>query len=224
MKSHHILRNLLKKESIRNVQQKCLNYLDDNPNIYNYSSEISCYSEEINLLINNQVYDIVKNFLNIDKPVLEAVELHIQRANCDPIPPHQDNFYHCIDPDKGLKVLIPLQNLSPTNGGLIYLDIDKTYPVVNHSPSNILNFSAYIDNQIFSKLEKKHTSYELKVGDIVFHFINSIHYSLGNKTKKDSLFLVYRYQWPKALIDKKAEEKYNKCYSLHVKKLNKIIK
>lgn len=224
MNSHGFLTKSVEKKEIALIRQKVSIFLKSESQKSNYYKNISEKIDNLNDLINPVLFDKVNNLLANSNPELSQIELHVQEAGCPGIPPHQDNFYHCIDPDKGLKVLIPLQNLSPTNGGLIYLDIDKTYPVVNHSPSNILNFSAYIDNQIFSKLEKKHTSYELKVGDIVFHFINSIHYSLGNKTKKDSLFLVYRYQWPKALIDKKAEEKYNKCYSLHVKKLNKIIK
>ena len=165
----------------------------------------------------NSVLEKVLSLLNVNDVNLEAIELHIQRANCAPIPPHQDNFYHCIDPDKGLKVLIPLDNLSPTNGGLIYLDNDINYPILDHIPSNIENFSAIIEDRLFNKLRSKKSSYELNIGDSVFHFMNSIHYSLGNSTSKDSLFLVYRFQSPNAEVDKIAEKKYEECYQKHLR-------
>ena len=53
----------------------------------------------------------VKSLLNTNIPVLKAIELHVQKAKCQKIPPHQDNFYHCLDPDMGLKILLPLQEL-----------------------------------------------------------------------------------------------------------------
>jgi hypothetical protein len=194
-----------------------LDFLHENPEVVNYSASIFSYSESVKSLINDFVLKKVSSLLNAEYLNLESIELHIQRANCPPIPPHQDNFYHCIDPKKGLKVLVPLDNLSPANGGLIYLDYDNNYPVLEHKPSNIENFSAIIEKKLFDKLEFKKSSYELNIGDSVFHFMNSIHYSLGNSTSKDSLFIVYRFQSNNVVVNKEAEKKYEECYKQHLK-------
>ena len=194
MNSHGLISKSIDKNLLEIVRKDCLNYLADNTNIKNYSAEIASYSKNINLIINDLLLNKVTELLECKEFEICAIELHVQRSGCNSIPPHQDNFYHCIDPRKGLKILIPLQNLSASNGGLIYLDNDIDFPVQNHSPSKIENFSSYIDEYTFAKLKDSKTSYDLELGDSVFHFLNSIHFSLGNKTLTDSMFLVYRFQ------------------------------
>ena len=220
MKSHGIFKNLINKNHLDIVRNECLVYLSQNNQIDNYSSEISSFSENINSLLNHEIISRVCSLLKDENPILCATELHIQRAKCKPIPPHQDNFYHCIDPEKGLKILVPLQDLTVNNGGLIFLDYNNLDPVLKHSPSNIKNFSAYIDKDTFRKVNKIENSYDLKRGDSTYHFINSIHYSKGNRTNKDSLFIVYRFQCKDVLVNKNAESLYLDCYEAHLKKIN----
>ena len=116
MNSHGFIKNIVDKNKIKIAREDCLNYLSENKEITNYSADISDYSKNINSLITKNIFLKVCDLLNINNPDLCSVELHIQRANCEGIPPHQDNFYHCIDYDKGLKILIPLQDISSVNG------------------------------------------------------------------------------------------------------------
>ena len=221
MYSQGLLKNIVDISYLKIVREECLNFLLKNTHIDNYSSEISNYSKNVNLLINKKIQNKISELLNINNPELCSVELHIQRANCKAIPPHQDNFYHCIDYDKGLKILIPLQDLSIDNGGLVFVNKLIDQPILKHSPSKIPNFSAYIDQNTFNILGKDIIPYNLKVGDASYHFINSIHYSLGNKTSQDTMFLVFRYQVPDAKIDKSAEKRYQECYQQHLNFLGK---
>ena len=222
MDSHGLLSKSIDKTLLEILRKECLNYLAENINIINYSSEIASYSKNISLIINDSLISKVSELLNSKEFEICAVELHVQRSNCRPIPPHQDNFYHCIDPRKGLKILIPLQKLSTFNGGLIYLDNEIDFPVLNHSASKIENFSAYIEEESFSKLKNKQTSYDLELGDSVFHFLNSIHFSLGNNSTTDSMFLVYRFQCNNSKINKLAEKNYLECYELHLQNLKEL--
>ena len=219
MKSQGILKDLIDKNILKLVKKECLYFLSQNPQISNYSPLISENFEYVNSIINERILLIISNLLKVKNPLLCATEIHIQRSDCLAIPPHQDNFYHCIDKRKGLKILVPLQDLNIDNGGLIFCDNDVDQPLINHSPSQIKNFSAFIEENTFKKIKKNVISFDLKFGDCSYHFMNSIHYSLGNKTPNDTLFLVFRFQWPDLEINKKAEENYKICYKKHLEKL-----
>ena len=212
MLSHGFIKNRVSKKTINNLYKKCNTFLEKRGRQENYFN-----------LINESIFDEIKyigrlfskdvnSLLNTKVPVLEAIELHIQRAGCQKIPPHQDNFYHCVEPNMGLKILLPLQELSVKNGGLIFLDCDVNFSIMNHNPSNFKNFSSQVEENELKKIKESNTSYKYNIGDASFHFLNSLHYSLGNKTNKDSKFLVLRYQNPDAKINLAAQKKYNKCY------------
>ena len=219
MKSQGILKDLIDKNILQLVKKECLFFLSQNPQISNYSPSILEDCEYVNSIINQNIMLIVSDLLKVKKPFLCATELHIQRSGCLAIPPHQDNFYHCIDKRKGLKILVPLQDLNINNGGLLFIDDDIDQPLLNHSPSQIKNFSAFIEDNSFKQIKKNLITFDLKFGDCSYHFMNSIHYSLGNKTLNDTLFLVFRFQWPDLKINKKAEENYKICYKKHLEKL-----
>ena len=65
---------------------------------------------------------------------LRAVELHIRKSNGSKIPWHQDNFYHCIQPANGFKVLLPFHKLNKDNGALSYVDHPRDIKVFRHCP------------------------------------------------------------------------------------------
>ena len=68
-----------------------------------------------NLIDNFLVEDIATELGLIDLE-LKIIELHIRKSNGSKIPWHQDNFYHCIKPANGFKVLLPFQKLTKANG------------------------------------------------------------------------------------------------------------
>ena len=221
MLSHGFLKNRVDKKSIKSTYKKCNIFLEGKKKEENYFylNDESLF-DEIKYLEEFFLKD-VKSLLNTKIPVLKAIELHIQKAKCQKIPPHQDNFYHCIDPNMGLKILVPLQELKLENGGLIFLDCDINFSIQSHKPSRVKNFSSEIEEIQLKKIKKSTTSYEYHIGDVSFHFLNSLHYSMGNKTNKDSIFLVFRYQNPNAKINSAAQIRYNKCLEDHKRIINK---
>ena len=96
---------------IKKISLKCNSYLNKMEKIENYYGNIEEEIPEIIEIINTDIYEFIKESISCKNPFLCNTELHVQLSECNPIPPHQDNFYHCIDGDKGLKILVPLSNL-----------------------------------------------------------------------------------------------------------------
>ena len=148
--SHGFIKNFIDKNLIATLRKKVDTFLDSEENIVNYYAEIEKKIPEVNQILEKKLLKKVSKYLSTPEPMLQAIELHVQLGNCDPIPPHQDNFYHCIyPPNFGLKILVPLSNLSSYNGGLSFLDIPIDYNVIDHIPTEIANFSSAISNEDF---------------------------------------------------------------------------
>ncbi len=222
MLSHGFLENSINITFIKNVLEKIKK---------EYSSEISqgkTYFDNVNVkiplvknLINTKIEKKIKLLLDNEIISLEQVELHILLKNGDPIPHHQDNFYHCISPEDSLKILIPLQNLDKFSGSLGFMNCNHKFKTLKHTASSIKNFSAYIEEKHFKDLNYNYTFYNYKTGDSSYHFVSSVHYSDGNKTNKDFYFLVFRYQSSDAKISLEDQKKYALVRKIHLEKLNK---
>ena len=219
--SHGFLEGFLDPDQIKPIAKKINNFLDNQSEESNYYSNIRDFLPEVDLIINQKIKSKISELLDTNNPFLSSIELHVQLPKCDPIPPHQDNFYHCIyPPNYGLKILVPLSNLNSLMGGLSYLDIPIDYPIMEHIPSDTPNFSSIIPIEDFKKINKKISSYDYFLGDISFHFLNSIHLSFGNKTKKRKSFLVFRFENPKCFVDEELLNKYKFCKQKHEKSLD----
>lgn len=173
-------------------------------------------------LINPRLHQKACQILNETRLNLENVELHYMPAGSDPIPYHQDNFYHCVPEGRGIKILIPLTDLSTTNGALHFLDVDSSIDVLEHRPSSVMNFSAYIDQTIINNLKASITKYKYKMGDASYHLLNSIHFSCGNQSDQASAFIVFRYQPPNIKQCEEMLKAYRDCYFQHVKVMKKF--
>ncbi len=215
--SHGLIKNVIPKELIHEIKTKTQNFISKKKSKIENYYEISSSEISAEILINEKLNFHLKKLLNSEIPKKEAIELHIQRPGCEAIPFHQDNFYHCLkNPEDGLKILIPLNNLTKENGGLGFANCEIQYPVLPHLPSRIRNFSSYIEENEIKRKDLKYTFYDYEVGDISYHYINSIHFSHGNNTPLNSLFLVFRYQIPNAEINYEAQKKYNECYKKYL--------
>lgn len=217
MNSHGFWKNILDKRVIQDLYDLCLEIFENDQDKKTYYSDIDLSSK----LINKDIEKKVENLLKTRKIQLMATELHIQTPKCERIPHHQDNFYHCTQFDKSLKVLIPLNELNSDNGGLIFLNTDISIPVQKHVASKVLNFSSFIPISQINKLSASETSYEYEIGDASHHFINSIHFSSGNKTNSLSMFIVMRFNTFDYYIDKEAKLKYENCYKEHLLNIKK---
>ena len=216
MKSQAFIPRLFNKDSLLSLHDEFSLLLTDSP-LETYFKDIHIDYPILLDIQPDSLNKLLQNLLSTNDFYIDTVELHIQRPNSPPIPPHQDNFYHCTEYNKSLKVLVPLQELNIHNGGLIYLDCDYDFPVIPHSPSCIPNFSSYIDDSKFRLLNYPKISYEYKLGDASYHFINSVHFSKGNSSSKPSMFLVYRFITYDAKEDDIAIRNYLNCVERHKK-------
>lgn len=219
MKSHGFLEGLFDEEEIKIIKSDINEFIKNEKLLSNYYSHIEIKIPKIKKLLKKKLYKIVSKLLNSEKTNLCNIELHIQSPNSKPIPPHQDNFYHCIGFDQGVKICVPINKLSNINGGLMFLDIPFDYPILKHIPSDIANFSSIIPRETFISLNISSKSYSYKIGDASYHFLNSIHFSEGNKTKENSSFLVFRFESNDVMKDLAALRKYELCYKDHKSKL-----
>lgn len=211
--SHLFLPNIVEPDVFANVKSLLDQYINSLTSGITYVSYIHSYVPSILSLINKDLYCTVQSYLKSHFLILENVELHIQPPGMAPIPYHQDNFYHCISPAIGAKIMIPFSNLSIHNGGLIFTDCPCHQKILTHSPSGRSNFSSSIPYEIIEKLPYSTTSYTYNLFDASVHHINSIHHSIGNSSKSASYFVVYRYQSPYVKVDPLLHSQYTECYN-----------
>ena len=216
--SHGFISKFLDQKLVSKVEVEANLFLKNNKET-NYYSNFDQNVPQVRSLLSEDLLKKASELLLFSKPVLMNIELHVQAPNCKAIPPHQDNFYHCINPLDGFKFLIPLNFLNLQNGGLVFLDVPRDFPVINHEPSDMENFSSYIPDNLFKKINKSITSYEYQKGDLSYHYLNSVHFSLGNRSKSNSLFLVFRFE----KINSKQNDLALMNYSLCVEKHKKIL-
>ncbi len=214
-RAHGIFRNCVDKDNLKEVSQSIKEYIVTNQINRNYINNICDKVKGLTSLVNKELTKDISNLLEIKSPELCSVELHIQHSKSPPIPAHQDNFYHCIESRKGLKILIPLQELNSRNGGLSFLDTGLDQKILNHIASNHPGFSSIIPEDKVSLLKYASSSYSYLLGDCSYHFLNAIHYSQGNQTDEDTFFLVYRYHAPDAVINEKMRSKYEIVFKQH---------
>ena len=214
--SHGFISKFTDKQLVSKVELETILFLKNNQET-NYISNFDQYVPEVRSFVSKDLLKKASELLLFSNPILKNIELHVQAPNCKPIPPHQDNFYHCVNPLDGLKFLIPLNLFNLHNGALSFLDVPRDFPIIDHEPSDIENFSSFIPDYVFKKLNHSSTSYEYQKGDMSYHFLNSVHFSFGNKSKSNSLFLVFRFEKMNSKQDDLSLLKYSLCVEKHKK-------
>ena len=149
MLSHGFIKQITSPKSIWSVKKKSEDFLKNNSE--NYFSNIDKEIPDIKSLLTKKLHSKVEKLLKTNKYRICNVEMHVLRKGSSPIPPHQDNFYHCTESDKSLKILIPLQKFNQENGALMYRNCEYDFPVLGHFPSKIENFSSFIKEADFKK-------------------------------------------------------------------------
>ena len=222
MLSHGFLKQVININKINEI------YLIVKKHFEKEISNSETYFDGINLLfpetldlIDEKIYKLIKKLLGTNYVNLENIELHILNPKKSYIPPHQDNFYHCVNPEDGLKILIPFDDLNNHSGSLNFYDCEINYPTLKHKASKTKNFSAYIPDIVISKLNLSTTCYEYKKGDASYHFLSSIHFSKGNISNKTKFFLVFRFQKANAIVNQNEVDKYEKNRKEHLKIIGK---
>lgn len=166
-----------------------------------YLANANVYFKSINRLITSRVQNYAESLLG-EEVYLDAVELHQKLPGASLTPPHQDNFYFCLENARSLTAYIPLNAQSELNGGLAVMarsHIDD----LPHYKSDVVGFSSGIEERYLQSYES--TNYVLNPGDISFHHCNIVHLAPPNRSSFPRVSIALRF---KGVKDKVSEKKY----------------
>ena len=114
--SHGFLKRIFKPELIMEVERDLCEFIKSEKILSNYYSQINKDVPSVEKLLEDNIKELVSELVNTKNYHLCNIEFHIQIPNCAPIPPHQDNFYHCVGYSEGVKLLVPTNSLHANNG------------------------------------------------------------------------------------------------------------
>ena len=124
-------------------------------------------------------------------------------------PPHQDNFYWCLDDANGLTVWIALDRSSRHNGGVYYYCGSHRKKLLQHVNSFAPGSSQKVKH-LNSLRNCKIITPNLMPGDCLIHHSLVVHGSGINDSKNSRIGLTIRYKSKKSKIDKKMKFHYEK--------------
>lgn len=98
-----------------------------------------------------------------------------------PTPPHQDNYYFCLEPPHVATIWVALDDVDEENGCLRYVPGSHLKPVRSHTSSQVIGFSQGIPDYGTEDREAE-VLIELAPGDAVIHHGNLIHRAEANQS------------------------------------------
>lgn len=98
-----------------------------------------------------------------------------------PTPPHQDNYYFCLNPPNVITIWMALDDVDEENGCLRYVPGSHQRGIRSHARSNILGFSQGITDY-GSEDRSAEVAIHLRPGDVVAHHGNTIHRAEPNRS------------------------------------------
>ena len=179
-----------------------------------YLANANVYFKSINRLITSHVQNYAESLLD-EEVYLDAVELHQKLPGASLTPPHQDNFYFCLENARSLTAYIPLNVQSELNGGLAVM-VGSHLDDLPHYSSDVVGFSSGIRETHLKSFES--INYTLNPGDISFHHCNIVHLAPPNRSKFPRVNIALRF---KGVKDKVSETKYAR-YSKFVNQSTRV--
>jgi phytanoyl-CoA hydroxylase len=109
-------------------------------------------------------------------------------------PPHQDNYYFCLDPPNVVTIWMALDVVDGDNGCLRYVAGSHRMGVREHGRSQVLGFSQGILDY-GARDHEREVPIHLQPGDVVVHHGNTIHRAEANRSltrNRRAFAIVYR--------------------------------
>ncbi len=109
-------------------------------------------------------------------------------------PPHQDNYYFCLEPSNVVTLWMALDSVDAENGCLRYVEGSHTRGYRRHVKSKILGFSQGIDDFTADDFTREAAAI-MQPGDVVAHHGMTIHRADANLSPtrhRRSFAMVYR--------------------------------
>ena len=172
------------------------------------------------LLHSNKVKSLAENILE-DIVVPQWAQFFAKPAKEGmAAPPHQDNYYWCIDDANALTVWIALNDSSEQNGGVYYYKKSHKIGFLEHKPSYAPGSSQTIKYP--DGIDVFDTDLpNLNAGDCLIHHCLVVHGSKPNKSNHPRIGCTLRYISKNSKIDKFMQYKYNESLDKHFKKLKR---
>ena len=132
-------------------------------------------------------------------------------------PIHQDNYYWCLDSEKGITAWLALDKVEKKNGGVFYYEGSHKLGLFKHKPSFSPGSSQTLKNK--DKLKKlKITTPRLNPGDCIIHNAMVVHGSNKNISKSSRRGITIRYIPKNSKIIKGHKKNYEKSLNQQNKK------
>jgi phytanoyl-CoA hydroxylase len=116
------------------------------------------------------------------------------RGSNHPTPPHQDNYYFCLEPCQVATIWLALDRVNEANGCLRYVPGSHLRGVRPHTVTSVLGFSQGISD--YGDADRRaEVPILIEPGDAVVHHGNAIHRANGNQSPdrdRRAFAMVYR--------------------------------
>ena len=224
-----VVRNILSKASIRNIQKeivkvKKISIKIKNPHLHltqdnkiNTVHDINKYLKKgriIQVSKDKKILNIIKNLLKANPKVRNIEFFSKPKKTGLKSPHHQDNYYWKFEDKRALNVWIACDKSSKSNGGVFYLKGSHKSGLKKHVTSYAPGSSYKIPLHVIRKLKFEKIYPKLNPGDMLIHHCEVIHGSHENKSNKNRQGLVISYK----ANNSKPNPKLLKDYKLNVKK------
>lgn len=198
----HLKQGFISKNDIA-IENNKIKYLKNPQNYFN----------TVNLLIQSSLLNLVYELMD-ENVYVDTIEMHQKFPGASETPPHQDNFYFCLEKGKSLTAYIPLNNQSSENGSLAVVPGSHKFDI-DHTGSSVTGFSSGIE--LTEQQKNKIDHYELKAGDLSLHHCNIIHLAPANSSNVPRLNIAIRIKSFTDKIDKLRLERYNRLLNSSVR-------
>ena len=156
--------------------------LEGSPRPIKYLQHVNGYLPLFNRLFGTEILDTASVLL-AQPTFYDGMELHDKAPHGGTItPPHQDNFYFCLDPPDAVTAYVPLEPHGPGNGGLHFVRHSHRGPLKDHFKSKVKAFSSALDESDYDAGDVE--AVDLAPGDVVFHHAKTIHFAPRNDSDR----------------------------------------
>ena len=225
-----VLRKIIDLNTIKKINKSLnyfiKNYKPKNPIFLNYAKnkkinsihDMDKWVWTKKLKKNKIIKKIVKTLIN-EKFKSFGSELFAKPAKVGLRSPiHQDNFYWCINNNKGLTIWFALSQSNKKNGGVYYFKGSHNIGLLSHRPSNAPGSSQTIsDLKNLKKFKKIYSN--LNPGDCLIHNVMVAHGSNKNNSSIPRKGLTIRFVPKKSKFNKTQKKIYKD--SLKIQLINR---
>ncbi len=121
-------------------------------------------------------------------------------------PPHQDNFYFCLEPPAAVTAYVPLERQDAENGQLCYAPGSHRQGIFDHEKSKVPAFSSGMPASPVP--DEKLFRFDAEPGDVSFHHCNLVHLASENRSDRHRRAVSIRIQGIHARISPALKARY----------------